>query len=385
MHTTGISARRSRRGGSLLLAAACSPPRPARETAQAGPAPRWRPRPGPVSSPPWTRWSGTPGSGTRWTGRSSAGTPSDVPGEPRAPPTRTRRSSRRSGTCATATAPSSPPRRPRGPRTGHRTTRYSPQGRRFPEGLGHLTLTPIRSDTAAVPYLRAARAAVREVDHAGACGWAVDLRTNTGRDMWSPLASAGPILGDGVVGAFVEADGTRTPWTIKSGTPRQYTDRWGSGEPPARPMPPVAVLTGSRNASAGKAVAIAFRGPRHPGLREADLRRPHRQRPLPPVRRRPGRPDHGPRGRPHGPGPPRPAPPRCGGGMVGQAQRPRSGGGHRLARGPRPLSEALTPARVTAALPPAGAPVSCRSPPSPPRGTGAGSPRRPRRPARAAP
>ncbi|MEW2111048.1 MULTISPECIES: S41 family peptidase [Streptomyces] len=277
------------------------------------------------------------------------------------------------------------PRRPRGPRTGHRTTRYSPQGRRFPEGLGHLTLTPIRSDTAAVPYLRAARAAVREVDHAGACGWAVDLRTNTGRDMWSPLASAGPILGDGVVGAFVEADGTRTPWTIKSGTPRQYTDRWGSGEPPARPMPPVAVLTGSRNASAGKAVAIAFRGPRHPGLREADLRRPHRQRPLPPVRRRPGRPDHGPRGRPHGPGPPRPAPPRCGGGMVGQAQRPRSGGGHRLARGPRPLSEALTLARVTAALPPARAPVSCRSPPSPPRGTGAGSPRRPRRPARAAP
>ncbi|WDV33199.1 hypothetical protein OIM90_23575 [Streptomyces sp. AD16] len=45
----------------------------------------------------------------------------------------------------------------------------------------------------------------------------------------------------------------------------------------------MAVLTGSRNASAGKAVAIAFRGPRHPGLRGADLRRPHRQRPLPPA------------------------------------------------------------------------------------------------------
>lgn len=67
-----------------------------------------------------------------------------------------------------------------------------PEARRLPEGLGRLTLPPIRSDTAAGPYLRAARAAVREVDRAGACGWVVDLRTNTGGDMWTPLASAGP-------------------------------------------------------------------------------------------------------------------------------------------------------------------------------------------------
>ncbi|MGX1795725.1 S41 family peptidase [Streptomyces albidoflavus] len=135
-----------------------------------------------------------------------------------------------------------------------------PQVQRLPKGLGHLTLPSIRSDTAARPYLRAARAAVREVERAGACGWVVDLRTNTGGDMWTPLASAGPLLGDGEVGAFVEADGTRTPWTTESGTPRRYADRWGPGEPLAHPMPPVAVLTGPRTASAGEAVAIAFRG-----------------------------------------------------------------------------------------------------------------------------
>lgn len=246
-----------------------------------------------------------------------------------------------------------------------------PEARRLAEGLGRLTLPPIRSDTAAGPYLRAARAAVREVDRAGACGWVVDLRTNTGGDMWTPLASAGPILGDGEVGAFVEADGTRTPWTIENGTPRQYADRWGSGEPPARPRPPVAVLTGPRTASAGEAVAIAFRG--RPDTRtfgEPTFGVPTANTPYPPVRRRPDRPDHGPRGRPHGPGPRRPAPSRRGGG-VGQGQRPRAGGGHRLARGPRPLPEALT--------------VSCRCRPWPPRGSGAGSPRPPRRPARAAP
>lgn len=226
--------------------------------------------------------------------------------------------------------------------------------------------------------------APREVDRAGACGWVVDLRANTGGHMWTPLASAGPILSDGEVGAFVEADGTRTPWTIESGTPRQYADRWGPGEPLAHPMPPVAVLTGPRTASAGEAVAIAFRG--RPDTRtfgEPTFGVPTANA-LPPVRRRPRRPDHGPRGRPHGPGPPRPAPPRRGGG-VGQGQRPGAGGGPRLAHGPRPLPDILTIAVGTAAVFAAYGPVSCRCRPSPPRGTGSESPRPPRRPARAAP
>ncbi|MFF8565116.1 hypothetical protein ACF06N_09155 [Streptomyces albidoflavus] len=67
----------------------------------------------------------------------------------------------------------------------------------------------------------------------------MELRTSTGGAMWTPLVSAGPILGDGEVAAFVEAGGTRTPWTTESGTPRQYAERGASGEPPARPMPPV--------------------------------------------------------------------------------------------------------------------------------------------------
>ncbi|MFI8817948.1 hypothetical protein ACIGWV_41730, partial [Streptomyces sp. NPDC055082] len=31
----------------------------------------------------------------------------------------------------------------------------------------------------------------------GTCGWVVDLRHNSGGDMWGPLASVGPILGNG--------------------------------------------------------------------------------------------------------------------------------------------------------------------------------------------
>ncbi|MET7506378.1 hypothetical protein [Streptomyces albidoflavus] len=86
-----------------------------------------------------------------------------------------------------------------------------PQARRLPGRLGHLTLPPIGSDTAAGPYLRAARAAVREVDRAGACGWVVELRTSTDGAMWTRSPPPPRSSATGEVGAFVEADGTRTP------------------------------------------------------------------------------------------------------------------------------------------------------------------------------
>ncbi|WP_299532760.1 S41 family peptidase [uncultured Streptomyces sp.] len=88
----------------------------------------------------------------------------------------------------------------------------------------------------------------------------MDLRSNYGGNMWGPLAAVGAVLGDGEVGSFVAADGTRIPWTMKNGTPRDYLDDWGPAEPLARPMPPVAVLTGRTTGSAAEAVALAFRG-----------------------------------------------------------------------------------------------------------------------------
>lgn len=131
--------------------------------------------------------------------------------------------------------------------------------------LGYLSLPAVSSDRAAAAYVRQGRKAVAQADGQGALGWIVDLRGNPGGDMWGPLAAAGSVLGDGVVGAFVEADGKRTPWTIENGTPRQYLATWGPAEPLAHAAPPVAVLTSSRTASAAEAVTIAFRG--RPGTR----------------------------------------------------------------------------------------------------------------------
>ncbi|MFJ6016977.1 S41 family peptidase [Streptomyces sp. NPDC092952] len=135
-----------------------------------------------------------------------------------------------------------------------------PEGRRLAGGIGYLTLPPVPSDRVAGPYVRSARSTVEGIDRRGACGWVVDLRSNKGGDMWGPLAAVGPVLGDATVGEAVYADGRRTPWTIEKGTPRQYLEKWGPAAPLARPMPPVAVLTSGRTASAAEAVAIAFRG-----------------------------------------------------------------------------------------------------------------------------
>ncbi|MGV9658891.1 S41 family peptidase [Streptomyces koyangensis] len=150
-------------------------------------------------------------------------------------------------------------------------------------------------------------------------------------------------------------------------------------------MPPVAVLTGPRTASAGEAVAIAFRE----------------------------RPDTRTFGDPTSGVPTANAPyPLSDGALVvlTTAREPTARAGSTTARsrptwrwsgrgaatacwqrpptGSRPTTAAETPDRrqwVRQPCPPPDGPVSCRCRPSPPRGTGAGAPRPLRRPARGAP
>ncbi|HEX5871918.1 MAG TPA: S41 family peptidase [Longimicrobium sp.] len=108
---------------------------------------------------------------------------------------------------------------------------------------------------------------IRGLDQPATCGWVVDLRFNGGGNMWPMLAGVGPILGEGSPGSFVDADGTRTPWYYEngaSGTLREGLKLRAAGASAPhrlrREGGPVAVLTGPTTASAGEAVAIAFRG-----------------------------------------------------------------------------------------------------------------------------
>jgi carboxyl-terminal processing protease len=99
-------------------------------------------------------------------------------------------------------------------------------------------------------------------------GWIVDLRGNTGGNMWPMLTGIGPILGDGPAGSFVAADGNVT-WFYqdgKTGTRNPAgveTVSLNLDEEPALRTPspaPVAVLVDSSTASSAEAITIAFHG-----------------------------------------------------------------------------------------------------------------------------
>jgi carboxyl-terminal processing protease len=98
-------------------------------------------------------------------------------------------------------------------------------------------------------------------------GWIVDLRGNTGGNMWPMLTGIGPILGDGALGSFVAADGNVT-WFYQDG-------KTGTRNPAGletvsltlddapvlmTPSLPVAVLVDSSTASSAEAITIAFHG-----------------------------------------------------------------------------------------------------------------------------
>lgn len=93
-------------------------------------------------------------------------------------------------------------------------------------------------------------------------GWIVDLRGNTGGNMWPMLAGVGPLLGDGVVGYFIDPDGTEFPWSYENGnallngSPLVATTFYRRV---SRSGLKVAVLTDGATASSGEALAIAFR------------------------------------------------------------------------------------------------------------------------------
>lgn len=85
---------------------------------------------------------------------------------------------------------------------------------------------------------------------AGSCGWIVDLREDTGGNMYPMLAGLQPLLGTGTLGYFVSREG-RHAWDAGAAAPRAAD--WSGTEP-------VAVLVGPRTASSGEAVFISFIG-----------------------------------------------------------------------------------------------------------------------------
>jgi hypothetical protein len=135
--------------------------------------------------------------------------------------------------------------------------------------LGYIAIEGFGSPDAAASteYATHVQQLIRDVDAQTPCGWIVDLRENTGGNMYPMLAGLGPILGEGVAGFFVDPEGLQTPWSYEAGAVHLADEAGPRVAGPAYTLHatdvPVAVLTGINTASSGEAVAISFRGRPH--------------------------------------------------------------------------------------------------------------------------
>jgi carboxyl-terminal processing protease len=112
-------------------------------------------------------------------------------------------------------------------------------------------------------YAAQIQAQIRSVDSGALTGWIVDLRTNTGGDYVPMVTGLGPILGDGLDGYFIDADGGATSWAYNQGVMTQNTAVVMTLAQPyalTTPNPRVAVLTDNLTTSSGEATLVSFLG-----------------------------------------------------------------------------------------------------------------------------
>lgn len=94
-------------------------------------------------------------------------------------------------------------------------------------------------------------------------GWIIDLRVNTGGNMYPMATGVGPLVGEGVVGGAIDADKKQVAtWRIIN-TNFAYDD-WKPTDLPndceVKQSAKVAVLIGPHTASSGETMAVMFKG-----------------------------------------------------------------------------------------------------------------------------
>lgn len=107
---------------------------------------------------------------------------------------------------------------------------------------------------------------IAKLDREHPRGWVVDVRGNEGGNMWPMLAGLGPLLGEGICGAFHNADGKNMNWFYRDGKAGyEGAENWTYSRVDDSPYrvpgnPAIAFLIDGETASSGEATAIAFRG-----------------------------------------------------------------------------------------------------------------------------
>jgi carboxyl-terminal processing protease len=138
-----------------------------------------------------------------------------------------------------------------------------PQGRKLGTRLAYLRVPSFAGGTPVqqVDFAETLKNAIQANDGPQICGWVVDLRQNSGGNLWPMLAGLGPLLGEGHLAASVYPDGRRTPIWYRDGQAGfgDYTQLRLRAPYTVAAAVPVAVLLGPATASSAEVLAVAFR------------------------------------------------------------------------------------------------------------------------------
>lgn len=140
------------------------------------------------------------------------------------------------------------------------------RGEWLQDSIAYLTVPWISTDDSLVceRIADSLQSVIARLDAKGGISrWIIDLRKNSGGNIWPMLTGIGPLLGDGVCGYFVSGD-HRVPIAYQDGSAiqgRHVRCRVSSqGYRTQRTQKSIVVLTGRRTVSAGEVVALAFKG-----------------------------------------------------------------------------------------------------------------------------
>lgn len=130
--------------------------------------------------------------------------------------------------------------------------------------IGYVKITSFNGGgNDATKFAQSIQDVIKTADSDSLRGWIVDLRGNTGGNMWPMVAGVGPLLGEGICGYFIDPDGNAPAWSYQGGSSslsQAEITKVGSAYTVRKAGSKVAVLTDQATASSGEAVAIAFKG-----------------------------------------------------------------------------------------------------------------------------
>ncbi len=104
---------------------------------------------------------------------------------------------------------------------------------------------------------------IKKLDKSEIKGWIVDLRENSGGNMWPMYLGLSPLLGEGVSGYFLDSNNKYLKWSCSNNAVYEEDNKMleiSNSYILKSSKNKIAVLIGKSTASSGEAIALAFKG-----------------------------------------------------------------------------------------------------------------------------